>query len=230
MSNIFWCEDSKAGYEFWKLMFQNINSDYIVESKGNNSELRKVAKNIIDDNNLYFLLVDQATDNPEVLREVKELKNIISAKKNARLVKIHSFEGNLLSFEYLEEWIFAQDDEFREKRKELIYAKDLLVRTVITGGEASDSTELTEFMNNHGCSTAEQLAAKLLFKITRNTGFETSKQKLGVCFTIDCCKWEERKSDDICGLDKNRLTLSDKMNDIAKHSSITAELMRNGII
>ena len=230
MSSIFWCEDSKSGYEFWKLMFQSINSDYIVESKSNNSELRKAAKKIDNDNNFYYLLVDQAMDNPEVVREVRALEQIIATKKNVSLVKVHSFEGNLLSFEHLENWLFDEVDEFREKRKELLRGKDLLVRTAIIGGEASDATELKKLMDKMGCRTNEQFAAKLLLEITRNTGFETGKGKLGDCFKNSCCEWLERQPDDKCGLDANRLTFSEKMNDIAKHSSITSELTRLGII
>ena len=33
----------------------------------------------------------------------------------------------------------------------------------------------------------------MLFAIARNTGFETDKGTLGVCFTVDCCDWSERQ-------------------------------------
>jgi hypothetical protein len=38
----------------------------------------------------------------------------------------------------------------------------------------------------------EQLSAKRLLEITRNTGFETTKGKLGDCFIVDQCEWTKQ--------------------------------------
>lgn len=72
-------------------------------------------------------------------------------------------------------------------------------------------------LQNHNI---EQLSAKLLFDITRNTGFEVSKGDLGECWRLDCCEWTDRQEDDICGLDTNRLSLSDKMKCIYYKTSL----------
>ena len=58
---------------------------------------------------------------------------------------------------------------------------------------------------------SEKISAKLLNMITRNTGFETDKSKVGPCFITECCEWENRQADDICGLDNKRLSISEKM-------------------
>ncbi len=230
MSSIIWCEDSKSGYEFWKLLFQTIKPDYIVETKKNNTGLRKAASKIDDDDNSYYVIVDQVVDNPEVVREIKELYKIKEKKNNMDLIKVHSFEGVLLSFTDLEKWIFAEEDELREQRKALLQQKNFFVKSVIYGGMTSDVTELYTLMNTMDCNTTEQLAAKLLFNITRNTGFETDKRTLGECFKNDCCEWEERQDDDICGLDNNKLCLREKIDAIARNSAVTDELIRIGII
>lgn len=75
----------------------------------------------------------------------------------------------------------------------------------------------------------EQLSAKILFDLTRNTGFEVSKGKIGECWIKSCCEWEERQEDDICGLDLNRLTLCEKMKKIYLETSLKAEFQSAGL-
>lgn len=43
----------------------------------------------------------------------------------------------------------------------------------------------------------EQLSAKLLFELTRNTGVEISKSRLGLCWLLSCCEWNERQENDV---------------------------------
>lgn len=75
----------------------------------------------------------------------------------------------------------------------------------------------------------ERLAAKLLFDLTRNTGFEVSKGSLGVCWIRSCCEWEERQKDDICGLDYHRLSVFDKMKTIYDESSLKDQFLKIGL-
>ena len=75
----------------------------------------------------------------------------------------------------------------------------------------------------------EQLSAKLLFDLTRNTGFEVSKSVLGECWIKSCCEWKERQEDDICGLDSSRLSVFDKMKRIYIGSSLKLQLPKVGL-
>ena len=75
----------------------------------------------------------------------------------------------------------------------------------------------------------EQLSAKLLFDLTRNTGFEVSKGVLGECWIKSCCEWDERQEDDICGLDYNRRSVFDKMKRIYVGSSLKLQIPKVGL-
>ena len=75
----------------------------------------------------------------------------------------------------------------------------------------------------------EQLSAKLLFDLTRNTGFEVSKGVLGECWIKSCCEWKERQEDDICGLDYNRLSVFEKMKRIYDGSSLRLQFPKVGL-
>ena len=77
-----------------------------------------------------------------------------------------------------------------------------------------DIKEIVEYDEHIGEHNIEQLSAKLLFDLTRNTGFEVSKGKIGECWINSCCEWLEREEDDICGLDYSRLSIYDKMKSI----------------
>lgn len=75
----------------------------------------------------------------------------------------------------------------------------------------------------------ECLAAKLLFDLTRNTGFEVSKGSIGECWTGACCEWEGRKDDDVCGLYSNRLSVYAKMRSIYEETCLKAQFYAAGI-
>ena len=199
-------------------MFNTIYPEYIVETKENNSRLNKAVEQISNDGNLYYIMLDTAIDNPDVLRESIRLKRNISGKNNVRVIKIHSFEFALLSFEYLDSWVFAVDDDFREKRKGLLDARDKFVELINNGGDRDSLSNFKSVYNYKSEMNSEKISAKLLFEITRNTGFETNKSKVGSCFIENCCELDNRQDDDKCGLDNNRLTVSEKMEQIMKYS------------
>lgn len=75
----------------------------------------------------------------------------------------------------------------------------------------------------------EQLAARLLFDLTRNTGFEVSKGVLGECWIRSCCEWEKRQEDDICGLDNSKLSVLNKMKRIYVGSSLKMQFPKVGL-
>jgi len=229
MSTYIWCEDSGSGFYFWQEIFQFIKPDYIIETKGNNSAIRK-AIDKTDDKNLYYILVDNVVDNPDVLREVKRIKSSIQGKNNIRIINIHSFEFILLSFSLIENWVFAEKDELKEKRMPLLHAKDILIKLIIDGGDSEDLAELKALLKNSDKKSTEQIAAKLLFDITRNTGFETDKSNLGLCFINNCCEYIDRQEDDICGLDSARLSSEEKKQKLITHSVLGNALREVGVL
>ena len=82
MKTYVWCEDSGAGYEFWRYIFKVIRGDAKVESKGNNTELRKSVEHIGNEEAEYYVTMDMAVDNPDVLRELKH--KILTLSKDLR--------------------------------------------------------------------------------------------------------------------------------------------------
>ena len=211
MKKYIWCEDTGSGYQFWKVLFKNLYPDIIVEAKHGNSQLIKNAGNINEDGNLYYIMMDTVPDNPDILRELKRLKKNISGKNNVKVIKLHSFEFALLSFEYLEKWIFAEHDELKDKRKQKITAKQKFVELMTTGGNIDELKAFKSVYSYESNTNSEKIAARLLCDITRNTGFETNKSKIGSCFVCSCCEWDGKQDDDICGLENSKLTLSEKM-------------------
>ena len=229
MNTYVWCEDSKSGYEFWKRIFKTLYKDYTVKSKKNNTELCKAVSRLEEDDNEYYVLMDNAIDNPDVLRETQRLYIALKNKKNVSVIKIHSFEFVILSFQMLEDWIFAKEDELKDKRVRLIELKNLFVSIIRNGGDDKKLASMKEELKISDSLNTEQLSAKLLFEITRNTGFETSKGRIGDCFMVDCCDWTKREEDDICGLDEKRLTAEEKIKNIFEYSVLKDSFAKVGL-
>ena len=230
MSSFVWCEDTGSGFDFWKRVFGTLYKEYTVESKKNNTELRKaVSKIAAKEENRYYILLDNAIDNPEVLRETQRLYSAIKDKGNVSAIKIHSFEYVLLSFEMLTDWVFAEQDELKEKRAGLLELKDILVDVINNGGDVAKLQAMGAALQTFETMNTEQLSAKLLFEITRNTGFETTKGKLGDCFIVDCCEWAERMTNDICGLDDTRITADTKISEIYENSILKEAFTKAGL-
>ena len=214
-----WCEDSGAGFEFWREIFQIIHPEIKVESKQSNGKLLKAVSKINDDNT-YYILLDVAIDNPDVLREYNRLFKYAEEQENIKIIKIHSFEFTLLSFSLLDNWVFARNDELKEKREEILTARDMFVKLILDEGSLEDLRQFRAIFNYADRYNTERISAKLLYEITRNTGFETNKGKLGPCFINSCCEWEGRHNDDICGLDDDRLSADSKKRMLVEYSAL----------
>ena len=169
-------------------------------------------------------------DNNDALREAQRVKKIANNKKNVIAVKIHSFEYILLSFEMFVDWVFAKEDKLKNDREGLLKARKLLLRMVSERIEASEQEELFKLASKGVAKNSEYIAASLLENITKNTGFATTKSKLGDCFVEDCCSMSERQPDDICGLDDNRLDAKTKRNMLVEHSVLRASFSEVGLI
>lgn len=228
MSIYAWCEDSGSGFEFWQLVFRTWHPEVAVETKMDNSRLRKAAGKITDDGNEYYILMDSFVDNADVLREIDGLKRCVSGKNNVHIVDVHSFEFALLSFEPLIQWVFAEQDELKDKRNELIRAREIFIEQMIHSTDAGKTQEFVSLFPYAESHNNEQTAAALLYEITRNTGFETDKGKLGACFAVSCCE-EERQSDDLCGLDRDRLTADEKSRELVSRSILEDAFRKAGL-
>lgn len=116
------------------------------------------------------------------------------------------------------------------KRKNAIVAREKLVKTIQNGElNYKDIREIVEYNENFDNYNVEQLSAKILFDLTRNTGFEVSKSNIGECWIKSCCEWEQRMLDDICGLDASRLQLKEKMQHICKGTSLLMQFQNIGL-
>lgn len=230
MSKLLWCEDSGSGYQFWSAIGKELFPEIHIETKGNNTNLRKAASKIAADGNQYFILMDTPIDNPDVLREAKGLKRAVSGKNNVYIIHLHSFEYALLSFDLLDQWVFAEEDALKEKRKSWLLLRTLFLKLISTGGDEADLVDFKKWLEGFRNKNSEQIAAKLLYEITRNTGFETDKSKLGECFVVSCCEWDARQDDDICGLDPNRIDSHEKARLLVEHSALKKAFEEGGLI
>lgn len=232
MKTYLWIEDrkDKSSYIFWQTFMGQLCPEIVVESKKNNSELVKAVKALEDSENRYIVLFDNSFDNLQVAMEQKLLRKYAKSKNNVLLIDIICFEYILLEFKDLVEWIYASDDEFLTKRENAIVAREKLVKT-IQNGELSykDIREIVEYNKNVDNYNIEQLSARILFDLTRNTGFEVSKGNIGECWIKSCCEWRQRMPDDICGLDTSRLQLKEKMQNIYKGTSLLTQFQNIGL-
>lgn len=227
-----WIEDrkGKASYTFWNTFLKQLCPEVEVESKENNSELVKAVRDLTDTDNRYVIVFDNSFDNLQLAMEQKRLRRYADEKDNVILMDIICFEYSLLEFENLIQWIYAPDDEFLIKRKSAIKARELLL-TCLQGecSEYKNIRELAAYDEHIDEHNIEQLAAKLLFDLTRNTGFEVSKGKIGECWIKSCCEWMEREKDDICGLDSRRMSIYDKMKSIYEGTCLKNQFHMAGL-
>ena len=227
-----WIEDrkGKASYIFWENLMKQLCPDVIVESKKNNSELVKAVKTLQDEENKYIIVFDNSFDNLQVVMEQKRLKKYVNEKKNVWLLDIICFEYILLEFKELIEWIYTSEDDFLKKRAGMIEARHKLVEALQDDDfNYKGIREIVEYDKRIDEHNIEQLSARLLYDLTRNTGFEVSKGVLGECWIKSCCEWRERQEDDICGLDNNRLSVFDKMKRIYAGSSLKLQFSKVGL-
>lgn len=232
MKTYLWIEDrkDKSSYIFWQIFMGQLCPEIVVESKKNNSELVKAVKALEDNENRYVIAFDNSFDNLQVIMEQKLLRKYAKPKNNVLLMDIICFEYILLEFKDLVEWIYASDDEFLTKRKNAIVAREKLVKTIQNGElNYKEIREIVEYNENVDNYNVEQLSAKILFDLTRNTGFEVSKSNIGECWVKSCCEWGQRMPDDICGLDARRLQLKEKMQYIYKGTSLLMQFQNIGL-
>ena len=89
--------------------------------------------------------------------------------------------------------------------------------------------EIIEYDKNIDEHNVERIVAKILFDLTRNTGFEVSKGSIGDCWIKSCCDWKERTKDDICGLNYSKLSIYDKMKIIYEETCLKEQFSIAGL-
>lgn len=227
-----WIEDrkGKSSYIFWNCLMEQLCPDVEVVSKKNNSELVKAVKNLDDTDNRYVVVFDNSFDNLQVVMEQKLLKQYVVKKENVVLMDIICFEYILLQFKNLIDWIYAPDDEFLKKRAGAVAVREKLMNSIESETtNYKDIKEIVEYDKQIVEYNIEQFSAKLLFDLTRNTGFEVSKGKIGECWIKSCCEWFDREEDDICGLDYSRLSIYDKMKNIYEGTCLKEQFHAVGL-
>ena len=151
-------------------------------------------------------------------------------KSNVHELRIFCFEYILLELKNLLDWIYAPEDEFISKRIMAIMAREKLITALQDPKiDYKQLTEIRDYYSRVDVLNIEQFAAKLLFDLTRNTGFEVSKGSLGTCWIVSCCDWYKKQADDICGLDENRISLEEKMLAIFQNTSLQREFQKAGL-
>lgn len=226
----FWTEDrkDKSAYQFWEKFLGVLYPQIVLESKTNSSELVKSVSKI-DSDDTYIVALDHSFDNDQSIRELNALRKVIQKRENVYELNLISFEFILLSFPLLLNWIYAEKDEFREKRALLITVREKLLAAVCRQNDYKEVPEITEWLNSIDEYNIEQIIAKLLHELTRNTGFAVDKSNIGDCWKTDCCGYRKRTANDACGLDNSRLSLTEKMQTILRESFLKQEFERIGL-
>lgn len=198
-------EDSVSGIQFWRFICKNLfqNIEIIdLGKRSNNTKLAEFVCGLTDKENTYLVCYDFAFDNMQVMDTYRQMVRHIKKNQmtNVKLLDIISFEYALLSFLDLEDWCFATEDEFRESRKRFLDCRTTLL-TIDEIGDYRELAEIKKFIEEHPkASTIERVCSRLLFQITRNTGFVVDKGILGECWKNGCCSIQ-RDEDDKCGVE-----------------------------
>lgn len=94
------------------------------------------------------------------------LRQQIQKKANIVELDIICFEYILLEFAKLIEWIYALDDEFLIKRKEIIVVREKLLEAITQGKDYKDIDEIRNYVKLLDEYNIEQLSAKILSELT----------------------------------------------------------------
>ncbi len=151
------------------------------------------------------LVVESKKSSSGLIKAVKDLEN---AKNRYVIVFDNSFDNTQA---VMERKLLKQYADTRENvvLMDIICFEYILLefKSLIDWIYAPDD----EFLKKR----TKVISAKLLFDLTRNTGFEVSKGRIGDCWIGSCCEWKDRMDNDICGLDhRGRLSVQAKMKSI----------------
>lgn len=191
-----WIEDKKSGLKFWtdlcKLLF---GDKVIVESKDNAGLLVRAVEKLTDTKNTYYILIDDVFDNAMSVSHISKLKNLILNKDNVVLLEDYiSLEASLLSYSDLITYLQLQKD--LTYCKEEVSVRDFLLHTYDNNDSAySDADAVKDYRNKHKVLknyTLESISSSVLKNLTRNSGFEVDKNKIGACWLDSCCSYNDK--------------------------------------
>lgn len=225
-------EDKGSGLQFWNFICNTLFYGRVEvlewDKNPNNTKLMKYALNIEDTVNTYIIVLDNVVDSKSLESELDEFYMKLEEKNmsNILILDFICFEYCILSFTDFIDWVFEQFDIFKVKRKLELSCRDDLLSAMSLG----ESSNIKKFMDKHSsCINFEQLCAKLLFEITRNTGFEVTKGSLGECWYVSCCNYSKRDSSDVCGLDLVRLNSYEKALELFKKTGLESSFNSIGV-
>lgn len=236
-------EDSNAGKQFWSAINSELLEDRAIMLDSLNStstslgcntilpRLKKAVDSGVLKNGSSVLIILDNIGNSSVAVQMK----LIEAECKKHDIKLtattfYCFEELLLSFELLETWINTINDRYIEflnfVQNSINEKKDCF----------SNHEGYNEIFNEILCrckkdKNREQFSYQLLSIVTdKNSGFKTTKSKIGQCWINDCCDTEYQvlaSSEKIkaykrlCGISKCSLKSKDKLLIICKKSVLS---------
>lgn len=179
------CEDSKMGYDLWRAVNKYLlnGEAKVVTSFGITNMVSTIKQLSLKNSDKLFCAIDMIQDEEsfKVLYWLDENMSDIGCEY--RTTNYSCVEDVFISFEYLDKWITTLSLKDREmlniartivkNRNSVSYNNSLLKNSVLRSYYPTVSTD-------------EQMSAKIIYDITRSTGFVVSKSRLGRCWTVQC--------------------------------------------
>lgn len=179
------CEDSKMGYRLWKAINDCMlgGKAKVVSSFGITNMVSTIKELGIRRGDRLFCAIDniQGVESYKVLVWLGD--NVHNIGYRYCTTNYSCVEDVFTSFEYLDKWITTLDQESREKldtARKIINnrCKDNMDDSLVTNSKLKKMYPTA--------NTDEQMSARIIYDITKNTGFVVSKGGLGRCWTAQC--------------------------------------------
>lgn len=238
-------EDSGSGRKFWELICENLFNGIakVADIPGVSNDgvgfgnLMQYILNIKDIDNVYIVILDNPVDTNDDEHIFTEFIESLNEKNmpNIKIMPFISFEWMFLSLDFFMDWVYEKDDYFYKLRKEFVKCRQDLVN-LNANAELFRYRELESMqflMQKHPKrKTFEKLCKALLLEITKNTGFEVRDgyDKLGQCWYINCCDYENKQDDDVCGLSSVYPSGRLKLYQILENSGLEDRLSDTGLV
>lgn len=204
-----WHEDSKRSSttQFWCFLQNEFVAKILYDAEirgfGSNEALvTELQYCKFKSSDIYYILLDNVLDNPDIVVLHKKVKRIEHKNKNVVVSNLLCFEFLILSFIYLDAWVkpynvnkgYTSAMCVRDAFINCINNNGMWVRNKVIVDYVIDKWNLTH-LDDFGIKrelsfiTSEDIAFHLLCDIV-NSGsldFTTTKTRLGTCWTCNCC-------------------------------------------
>lgn len=205
-----WTEDNGAGYKFIKMLMETVYGAKHIQVVPHSGNGRNVPKHSNDNGGVWYDLVrnrknrniivclmDLVADNRSVLMEIESIKSELHNNHDKWHIMsgLYSFEYGVLTYRYLHEFGgFDNQDVYKDIEVYL---------AAIKGGRfvLKNALNKSRYFNRNIDSrvTGEQLGKSILSLATSKANIKLSKKKihgalisgdkLGCCWTCNCCKY-----------------------------------------